>query len=241
MRHLCVPQGLAVQDIAKFEELISGTRNVRRGEALYRVGDPFSHLYAVRSGSFKSVMNRPNGREQVTGFSLAGEPLGLDGIFTDTHALSVIALEDSSVCMVPYVTLRWLCGETPWMQDRLCRLWGDQLARESSWAAILGSCNAGERVAAFLLDVSDRYGERGYSHTEFNLSMTRAEMGSRLGLALESVSRTLSKIQQCGLVDVRGKLVRIIDAEGLRRFAQTGDSGQTEHGAPSNAHVLSAA
>lgn len=229
MRHLCMPQGLAAKDIENIEELIVGTRKVRRGEALYRVGDPFNHLYAVRSGSFKSVMTRPNGSEQVTSFSRAGDPLGLDGVSTNIHAFSVVALEYSSVCMVPYAPLRWLCRETPSMQDRLCRLWGDQLARETSWAAILGSSNAGERLAAFLLDTSDRLGERGCSHTEFNLTMTRREIGSRLGLTLESVSRMFSKIQKCGLIDVQGKLVRIVDAEGLRRFGQSGYSSQAEH------------
>ncbi|WP_411190957.1 helix-turn-helix domain-containing protein [Paraburkholderia sp. B3] len=216
MRHLCMPQGLAVDDMPKIEALICSARSVRRGEALYRAGDPFDNLYAVRSGSLKTVMAHRDGREQVTGLRLAGDPLGLDGISTDSHTCSAVALEDSSVCIIPYSALKHLCRETGAMQDRLHRLMSEQLYRESSQMMVLGSLSADERVAAFLLDVSDRNGQRGYSHAEFNLRMTRDDMGSYLGMTLETVSRTLSRFQKRGLIDAQGKLIRIIDFEGLR-------------------------
>jgi CRP/FNR family transcriptional regulator, anaerobic regulatory protein len=216
MRHLCMPQGLAVDDMPKLEALICTARSVRRGEALYRAGDPFDNLYAVRSGSLKTVMAHRDGREQVTGLRLAGDPLGLDGISTDSHTCTAVALEDSSVCIVPYAALKHMCRETGTMQDRLHRLMSEQLIRESSQMMVLGSLSADERVAAFLLDVSDRNGQRGYSHAEFNLRMTREDMGSYLGMTLETVSRTLSRFQKRGLIDAQGKLIRIIDLEGLR-------------------------
>jgi len=216
MRHLCMPQGLGADDMPKIEALICTARNVRRGESLYRAGDPFDNLYAVRSGSLKTVMAHRDGREQVTGLRLAGDPLGLDGISTDTHTSSAVALEDSSVCIVPYAALKHLCRETGAMQDRLHRLMSEQLIRESSQMMVLGSLSADERVASFLLDVSERNGQRGYSHAEFNLRMTREDMGSYLGMTLETVSRTLSRFQKRGLLDAQGKLIRIIDLEGLR-------------------------
>ncbi|PXW25437.1 helix-turn-helix domain-containing protein [Paraburkholderia caballeronis] len=218
MRHLCMPQGLAHDDLPKLEALICTARSVRRGEALYRVGDPFDNLYAVRSGSLKTVMAHRDGREQVTGLRLAGEPLGLDGISTNVHTCTAVALEDSSVCIVPYSALKHMCRETGAMQDRLHRLMGEQLIRETSQMMVLGSLSADERVAAFLLDVSERNGQRGYSHAEFNLRMTREDMGSYLGMTLETVSRTLSRFQKRGLIDAQGKLIRIVDHDGLRHL-----------------------
>jgi CRP/FNR family transcriptional regulator, anaerobic regulatory protein len=218
MRHLCMPQGLASDDLSKLESLICSARNVRRGEAVYRVGDPFDNLYAVRSGSLKTVMAHRDGREQVTSLRLAGDPLGLDAISSDAHTSTAIALEDSSVCIIPYAALKHMCRETSAMQDRLHRLMSEQLIRESSQMMVLGSLSADERVAAFLLDVSDRNGQRGYSHAEFNLRMTREDMGSYLGMTLETVSRTLSRFQKRGLIDAHGKLIRILDIEGLRHL-----------------------
>jgi CRP/FNR family transcriptional regulator len=213
-----MPQGLAPEAMPKLEALICSARTIRRGEPLYRSGDPFANLYAVRSGSLKTVMAHRDGREQVTGLRLAGEPLGFDGISEDRHACSAIALEDSSVCIVPYASLKHLCREIAQMQDRLHRLMGEQIVREAAQMMVLGSLSADERVAAFLLDVSERNAQRGYSSNEFNLRMTREDMGSYLGMTLETVSRTLSRFQKRGLIDTQGKFIRIIDFDGLRRL-----------------------
>jgi len=211
-----MPQGLSHEDMPKLETLICSARNVRRGDALYRVGDPFESLYAVRSGSLKTVIAHHDGREQVTGLRIAGEPLGLDGISTDAHTSTAVALEDSSVCIIPYSALKHMCRENSALQDRLHRLLGERLLHESSQLMVLGSLSADERVASFLLDVSGRNAKRGYSHLEFNLRMTREDMGSYLGITLETVSRTLSKFQKRGLIDPQGKLIRILDLEGLK-------------------------
>jgi CRP/FNR family transcriptional regulator len=192
MRQLCMPQGIAPDELPKLEALICRARNVRRGEALYRSGDPFYSLYAVRSGSLKTMMTHRNGRDQVTGLRIAGEALGLDGISEDNHACSAVALEDSTVCIIPYVALKHLCREISSMQERLHKLMGEQIVREATQVMVLGSLSADERVAAFLFDVSERNARRGYSLAEFNLRMTRAEIGSYLGMTLETVSRTLS-------------------------------------------------
>jgi CRP/FNR family transcriptional regulator len=217
MRALCMPQGLSPDELTKLEALICTARSVQRGEALYRSGDRFDSIYAVRSGSMKTVMAHRDGREQVTGLRLAGEALGLDGISEDMHACSAVALEDSTVCIVPYPALKSLCREISSMQDRLHRLLGEQIVREAGQMMVLGSLSADERVAAFLLDVSERNAQRGYSSAEFNLRMTREDMGSYLGMTLETVSRTLSRFQKRGLIDTQGKHIRIVDLEGLRQ------------------------
>ncbi|WP_404935531.1 fumarate/nitrate reduction transcriptional regulator Fnr [Paraburkholderia sp. DHOC27] len=217
MRQLCMPQGLSPDELPKLEALICTARPVRRGEALYRSGDSFDHLYAVRSGSLKTTMAHRDGREQVTGLRLAGEALGLDGISVDKHACSATALEDSTVCIIPYPALKKLCREIGSMQERLHKLMGEQIVREAAQMMVLGSLSADERVAAFLLDVSERNAARGYSSAEFNLRMTREDMGSYLGTTLETVSRTLSRFQKRGLIDTQGKLIRIIDLEGLKQ------------------------
>ncbi|MFP3569711.1 fumarate/nitrate reduction transcriptional regulator Fnr [Paraburkholderia sp. SIMBA_030] len=218
MRQLCMPQGLSPDDMPKLEALICTARSVQRGEALYRSGDPFDNLYAVRSGSMKTVMAHRDGREQVTGLRLAGEALGLDGISEDVHACSALALEDSTVCIIPYTALKTLCREIGSMQERLHKLLGEQIVREAAQMMVLGSLSADERVAAFLLDVSERNAQRGYSSAEFNLRMTREDMGSYLGMTLETVSRTLSRFQKRGLIDTQGKHIRIVDLEGLRQL-----------------------
>jgi CRP/FNR family transcriptional regulator len=218
MRHLCVPQGVSAAELPKLEALICTARSVHRGEALYRAGNRFDSLYAIRSGSLKTMMAHRDGREQVTGLRLAGEALGFDGISTDVHACSAVALEDSSVCIIPYVALKHLCREVGSMQDRLHKLMGEQIVREASQMMLLGSLNADERVAAFLLDVSERNAQRGYSSAEFNLRMTREDMGSYLGMTLETVSRTLSKFQKRGLIGARGKFIHIVDSDGLRHL-----------------------
>ena len=217
MRPLCMPQGLSPDELPKLEALICTARSVQRGEALYRSGDRFDNIYAVRSGSLKTVMAHRDGREQVTGLRLAGEALGLDGISEDIHACSALALEDSTVCIVPYTALKSLCREISSMQERLHKLLGDQIVREAGQMMVLGSLSADERVAAFLLDVSERNAQRGYSSAEFNLRMTREDMGSYLGMTLETVSRTLSRFQKRGLIDTQGKHIRIVDLEGLQQ------------------------
>lgn len=217
MRQICMPQGLSADELPKLETLICSARSVPRGEALYRSGDRFDSIYALRSGSMKTVMVHRDGREQVTGLRLAGEPLGLDGISADIHACSAVALEDSTVCIVPYSALKQLCREIGSIQERMHKLLGAQIVSEAAQMMVLGSLSADERVAAFLLDVSQRNAQRGYSWSEFNLRMTREDMGSYLGMTLETVSRTLSRFQKRGLIDTRGKHIHIVDLEGLRQ------------------------
>lgn len=211
-----MPQGLAPDAVERLEMVICSARPVRRGDSVFREGDTFDNLYAVRSGSLKTVATRQDGREQVTGLHLAGEALGLDGICNENYPRTAVALEDSSVCVIPYGAMKTLCSEATTMQTRIHKLMSEQIVRETSQSMLLGSLNADERVAAFLLDVSTRYLKRGYSQSEFNLRMTREDIGSYLGITLETVSRTLSKFQRRGLLAMQGRIVRILDFDGLR-------------------------
>ncbi|RDU94979.1 helix-turn-helix domain-containing protein [Trinickia dinghuensis] len=218
LRPVCAvnPDELACSQ--QMEDLVLGYRQVKKGEALFRVGDPFTNLYAIRTGSFKKVTLLADGREQVTGFHVSGESLGTDGIAAAQYASDAIALEDSSVCVMPFDLLEWLSREVDAVRHHVFRMLSAQLVRESNSMMLL-TMTADERVAAFLLDLSRRWQARSYSPSAFALRMTREETGSFLGLKLETVSRTLSRFQKQGLVQVRGKDVRILDFAGLIEVA----------------------
>jgi CRP/FNR family transcriptional regulator len=218
VRNVCMPSGLTVADFARLDAVICTSRKISRGEALYRTGDHFKSIYAIKSGSFKTVVTLRDGREQITGFQIVGEPLGMDGVCSEHHTCDAVALEDSTLCIIPFRLLEGLCHDITLMQQHVHRLMSGEIVRESGLMMLLGSMCAQERVSAFLLNISRRLQVRSYSATEFNLRMTREEMGSYLGMKLETVSRMLSKFQKEKLIDVRGKLIRILDIDSLRRL-----------------------
>jgi CRP/FNR family transcriptional regulator len=216
LRELCLPIGLAMPDIEKLGELVSTRRRIKRGEALFRAGDQFDSLYAVRLGFLKSTVMSSDGREQVTGFHMAGELVGMDGISSEQHSCDTVALEDTEVCVIPYERLEEVASAVPVLRNHFHKVMSREIVREHGVMLLLGSMHAEERLAAFLLNLSQRFEARGYSRTEFVLRMTRAEIGSYLGLKLETVSRVLSRFAQDGLLEVNQKHVRILDTDGLR-------------------------
>jgi len=189
---------------------------VKRGESLYRSGDAFGSIYAVRSGFFKSGVVLEDGRDQVTGFHMPGEILGLDGIGTERHTCGATALEDSEVCVIPFARLEEVSREVRTLQHQFHKVMSREIVRDQGVMMLLGTMRAEERLAAFLLNLSQRFVTRGYSPAEFHLRMTREEIGSYLGLKLETVSRVFSRFQEAGLVAVQQKHIRILDPEGLR-------------------------
>ena len=218
LRELCQPCcGLSAAERELAERVMFRRARLRRGEYLYRTGDRFSALYALRNGFFKSVAQLENGREQVTGFALVGEVLGLDGIALEEHGCDAVALEDSEVCAIPFAGLQEAALELPKLQRHFFKAMSREIEREHGAMLQLGSMNAEERLAMFLLDLSRRYAARGYSCSEFHLRMTREEIGSYLGLKLETVSRTFSKFQDEGLISVRQRFVRIRNSAGLEQ------------------------
>lgn len=215
LRDLCLPHGMASADVVRLDSLMMGRRKVRAGQALYNAGDRFQFIDAVRSGTFKSSLTLADGREQVSGFHMAGELMGFDGVAHGKHASSAIALEDAEICAIPYPHLTELAAASSGLQHVVSRLMSREIVREHSLMLLLGSMNAEERLAAFLLNLSQRLKARGYSASEFHLRMSRAEIGSYLGMQLETVSRTFSAFQQRRLLVVDKRHIRITDLCGL--------------------------
>jgi CRP/FNR family transcriptional regulator len=218
LREICLPAGLTQHEVDQLDELVYVRKKVKRGDALYRAGAKFDAIYAIRSGFFKTRVTTPDGRDQVTGFSMAGEILGMDGISHDEHNCDAVALEDSEICTIPYSHLERLSIEVPSLQRHFHKVMSREIVRENGVMMLLGVMRAEERLAAFLLNLSQRLNARGYSALEFNLRMTREEIGSYLGMKLETVSRLFSKFQADGLIEVDQKYVRLKNIEGLREI-----------------------
>jgi CRP/FNR family transcriptional regulator, anaerobic regulatory protein len=215
MREICLPKGLCNEDVARVEQLVYARRRLRRGEALFRTGDQFSAIYAIRAGYFKTTVISDDGREQVTGFYMPGELLGMDGIGSGAYEGNAVALEDGEICVLPFALVEALGREIPSLQRHLHCVLSREIVRDHGVMMLLGSMRAEERLAAFLLNLSRRLRLRGYSPTEFHLRMTREEIGGYLGLKLETVSRLFSKFQEDRLIEVQQKHVRILDVAGL--------------------------
>jgi len=220
LRELCLPAGLDAGEMERMDRLVTHRRRLRRGAGLYHAGEPLAGLFAIRSGFMKSCVLHDDGREQVAGFHMAGDLLGLDAIGSGNHTCDTVALEDTEVCEIPFASLEQLSREMPSLQHQLHRIMSREIVRDHGVMLLLGSMSAGERLAAFLLNLSQRFAARGYSPSEFRLRMTREEMGSYLGLKLETVSRTLSSFQERGLIEVRQKQVRIVDFPGLKALLE---------------------
>jgi len=221
LRETCFPTGLTAEQMARAEKVVYLRRRLKRGEPLYNAADPFNSIYAVRSGFFKSSVVDGDGREQVTGFNMGGELLGLDAIASGKHDGSAVALEDSEVCVMPFSLIEDLGREMPVMQRHVHAVLAREIVRDHGVMMLLGSMRAEERLAAFLLNISRRFVRRGYSATEFHLRMTREELGSYLGLKLETVSRLFSRFQDEGLIEVQQKHIRIRNVAGLEAVLAT--------------------
>jgi CRP/FNR family transcriptional regulator len=218
MREMCLPAGLSAEDMQRIEGIVYARRRVKRGETLFNAGDAFASIYAIRSGFFKTSVIDGEGREQVTGFCMGGELLGLDGLGAGRYNGTAVALEDSEACVLPFALVEELSRDIRPLQRQLHSVLSREIVRDHGVMMLLGSMRAEERLATFLLNLSRRFVRRGYSSSEFHLRMTREEIGSYLGLKLETVSRLFSAFQKDGLIDVQQKHVRIRDSEGLGRL-----------------------
>ncbi|RRD58582.1 fumarate/nitrate reduction transcriptional regulator Fnr [Comamonadaceae bacterium OH2545_COT-014] len=218
LRELCLPVGLSPSDLGRLDELVATRRKVKRGTALFSNGERFTALYAIRTGFFKTCIATEDGRDQVTGFQMAGEIIGLDGIVNDRHNCDAVALEDAEVCVMPFDRIEELSRQVPALQNHVHKIMSREIVREHGVMLLLGSMRAEERLATFLLNLVQRLHARGFSQSELVLRMTREEIGSYLGLKLETVSRTFSKFAEEGIVEVRQRHVRILDTEALRRI-----------------------
>ena len=218
---LCLPFGMSDTELSRLDDLVGARRKVKRQQNLYRAGDPFEAIYAIRAGSFKTDVLLEDGREQVTGFQMTGEILGLDGISTEAHSCNAVALEDSEVCVIAYDKLEQMSHEIEGLQLQFHKVMSREIVRDHGVMMLLGSMRAEERLAAFLLNLSQRFAARGYAANEFHLRMTREEIGSYLGLKLETISRTLSRFQEEGLISVQQKHIQLVDTTGLKQLMNT--------------------
>lgn len=216
LRELCMPLGLKPDELEKVDEVVATRRKVKRGARLYSNGEKFTSLFAIRTGFFKTCITTEDGRNQVTGFQMAGDIIGLDGIVKDHHACDAVALEDAEVCVMPFDRIEELSREVISLQRHVHQIMSREIVREHGVMLLLGSMRAEERLAAFLLNLVQRLHARGFSQSELLLRMTREEIGSYLGLKLETVSRTFSKFVEEGIVEVKQRHVRIINTEALK-------------------------
>jgi CRP/FNR family transcriptional regulator, anaerobic regulatory protein len=216
LRELCMPLGLNESEMERVDEVVATRRKIARGENLFRNGDKFNALYAIRTGFFKTRISAEDGRDQVTGFQMAGEIIGLDGIVSDHHTCDAVALEDAEVCVMPFDRIEELSREITSLQRHVHKIMSREIVRENGVMLLLGSMRAEERLAAFLLNLVQRLHARGFSQSELVLRMTREEIGSYLGLKLETVSRTFSKFVEDGIVEVKQRHVRILNPDGLK-------------------------
>lgn len=216
LRELCLPVGLNEREVQILGDVVSHKRKIQRGGYLHRTGTKFQTLFAIRSGFLKTCILEEEGRQQVTGFHMTGELLGLDAISTETHTCDAIALEDSEVCEIPFSKLEDISRTIPSLMHHFHKIMSREIVRDHGVMLLLGSMRAEERLASFLLNLSRRFLMRGYSESDFNLRMTREEIGSYLGLKLETVSRAFSRLQDEKIITVDNKHIQINDMGRLR-------------------------
>jgi CRP/FNR family transcriptional regulator len=217
IRELCLPVGLATDEMKQVDALIATRTRLKRGETLYRAGEPFRALYAIRLGSLKSTVLAEDGREQVAGYHMLGDLVGLDGIGSGHHECDAVAVEDSEVCVLPFDRIEELARGVPALQHNLHQFLSREISRDHNLMLVLGSMRAEERLALFLLNLAERHRSRGYSSTEYVLRLTRKEIGAYLGLKLETVSRLFSRFQEEELIRVHGRAVKLLDPAALKR------------------------
>ena len=219
MHQLCLPMGLDDADITRLDEVIGKRRRLARDERLYQMGEPFRNLYAIRFGHFKTYQVNAAGEQQITGFQMAGELLGMDAISGDRHQCDAVALEDSEVCEIPFSRLEELFGQVPTLLRHFHRIMSQEITREQNVMLLLGNMRAEQRFAVFLINLSARYAARGYSSSSFQLRMSREDIGNYLGLTIESVSRLLSRFKKQGWIAVDKREVTLLEAAHLKAMA----------------------
>ena len=218
LRELCLPVGLMPNEFEQLDAVIRQSRRLKKGEYLFRAGEPLSSLYAIRTGFFKTTVASQDGRDQVTGFFMSGELIGMDGICSHVHSCDAVALEDSEVCELSFAHMENLGQRIPSLQTHFFRLMSREIVRDQGVMLLLGNMRAEERLAAFLLNLSNRLYSRGFAANDFILRMSREEIGSYLGLKLETVSRTLSKFHHEGLILVEHKHIQILEPQALKKM-----------------------
>jgi len=217
--HTCLAQSLEGEDLAAFDEIVKHSKKVNRGDYLYQAGDKFESIYVIRSGSIKTFIDDEEGREQILGFSIRGDVVALEGATMNVYPTTAQALETTHVCEISFARYMELATKIPALYQQLLTQMSHQIRDEEKHTLLIGTKSAEKRLASLLINFSNRYAARGYSKNEFNLYMSRRDIGNYLSAAMETVSRIFSRLQTNGLIEVRGKLIEIKDIEGLQKYA----------------------
>ena len=217
---LCLPRGLDGDDLSALDDLIQQRRLVQKGEQIFSQGQKTGCIFAVRSGSVKTFTTAKNGEEQILGFHLPGELLGLDGLDNKIHSCSAIALDTSTICELPVDDLNVLCIKMPGLQQQLLSLISDEITKDHTMLLLLARRNAEQKLATFLISLSNRFKARGFSADEFDLTMSRYDIGNYLGLADETVSRLISKFRENKIINAERKKIQIVDHNMLCDVAE---------------------
>ncbi len=218
---ICLPLGMSQSEIQKMDALVNERFRLPKGGTLYREGDQADAIYGIRSGSFKTQIEDARGQVQITGFLLPGEMLGMDGLMHEEQVSHAIALEDSEVCIIRLAAMDQLATQLPSLQRQLRRLMSKEIGRSHQMLLSIGGLRSEQRLAVFLLNLSQRLQHLGYSPHEFILRMSREEIGNYLGLTLETVSRLFSRFAREGLIRVQQREVQILDHPALQELSGT--------------------
>jgi CRP/FNR family transcriptional regulator len=216
---VCLASTLDSDELAEFDAIVKHSKKLSRGDFLYQAGDVFDSIYVIRSGSIKTFIDDEDGREQILGFSIQGDVVALDGATLSTYPTTAQALETTYVCEIPFARYMELAARIPSLYQQLLTQMSHQIRNEEEHTLLIGTKNAEQRLASLLISLSDRFAARGFSNNEFNLQMSRRDIGNYLSAAMETVSRLFSRLQANGLIDVHGKLVEIIDLDELKKYA----------------------
>ena len=218
--HLCLPVSLSKNELESLDDIIERKRPLHKHDKLVNAGDKFTSLFAVRSGSFKSYISDKDGVEQVIGFHFPGDIIGFDALRDDVHQSYSQALETAMVCELPYETLEQVSNDYPKLRQQIMRFMSAEIKNDHDLMMLLSKRSAEERLLHFLNHLSERFDERGYSSKQFNLSMTRNEIGNYLGLTVETISRLLNRFDKQGILAVNGKFITINQLEELKSIAE---------------------
>jgi CRP/FNR family transcriptional regulator len=219
LNSICLPLALENDDIQQLDQIIQRSKPLQKSQHLYREGDDFQSVFAVRSGALKAYKTTDDGREQVTGFYFPGEILGMDGISNNAHASSAKALETAAVCEIPFTSLEKLSSMMPSLQRHFFQLMSHEITEDQQLITLLSKNSADERVSSLMLSISARNARRKLSATQFRLPMSRVDIGNYLGLTVETVSRVFSRMQKMDILRVDNKEIKILDLPGLQAMA----------------------
>lgn len=209
---------MPAEDVQRLDDLVQDRVRLLKGTTLYTPNDTLDAVYSVRYGSLKSQIGDDTGHIQITGFILPGEIIGLDGMLQRKHVSSAIAMEDTEVCVIRLSQIDQVSSQLPSFQQQMRGLMSRELERSYQLLASIGGMRAEQRVAGFLLNLSQRYAMLGYSSTAFVLRMSRTEIGNYLGLTLETTSRVFSRLSQENLIALRHRDVELLDLPRLKQL-----------------------